>query len=257
MKRINGAMLHGLINSVHLGGIINEAVVSVEDKEARIRAVDPTNMLFVDSTYEIDIPDMEIGLTDLGTVLKLLSNNDVMYELSEKGQKQWMKLKIKNRGTAKLLLTEPEQIPTYTEKEYTGDAFLEKCKYSVELSKGKLNSILYFLETFKPLSVVLHVNDSNNAYIKTAKTEKKQFSVFLGTVDCPSKITIDLYVDHLLAVLKHLKDKDDFEIHLTSSKKPMIIIWDCCVWSLAPIDESTGEGTNKSSSDDYDDDIPF
>lgn len=257
MKKINGAVLHSLINSVYLGGIINEAVLCVDDGVAQMQAIHQTNMLLVSNRLDLKVPDMKIGITEIGLISKLLGTGDeVKYELSGKGDDQWMKLNIKNKGNVKLLLTDSELISTYVDNELAADEMLESYETEgIELNKEMIDKILYFINMFKPTSLLVCVDSKSKLEIKSIPTEIKQFKIPVGKMEDCEDIEIEIYVDHLSAILTQAKEsKEELLLLLKDSDHPVILLQDDCVWALSPIDETTSDSITNQEDDE--DDIP-
>ena len=236
MKTINGAVLHGLVNSVYLNGIINEAVLTFKRGEAFIQAIDPSNSLFVSNVIDIEtVDDMKLGISDLGLLTKILQGNEqVQYELSTKEDKQWMKFKLPQKGSIKLLLTDPEQISTAVENDEAGDNLLKDYKTALGLGKDVLAKLTYFIELLKPVSVLITIK-KGVVYATSNQKSDKQFKVKLGKVEDAEDTSTEIYSEHLLSALKLVEE--EAELDIKDKDNPILLIQENCIWAFSPISE--------------------
>lgn len=240
MQKINGAVLHSLINSVYLDGIIHEAVMCVEDNEATIQAVDPTNCLLVNNSLSIEMPDTTLGITDLRIVMKVLNDNaEVQYEIkSNDDEQQWMHFRVKGKGTTKFLLAAPDQITTRVKDTNACDELLGMYENSADITKQAIDDLFYFINIFKPLFIQVRVEKHGVIKIRTPSDAQNQFQIPFATFepDTYDPFTLEIYAKHFIAILKHIRQfKDPGELILLDAQNPVIVMHENCVWACSPI----------------------
>ena len=137
---IDGSAMGGLLLKAHLGGLLDECVLTVKDGIGSIQALEMTNTvcIFVTAPLGDSIEDMELGLSRLGVLCKFFKDvsGEVSYSINEEGN--WMTLKRGKAGQIKTVLLVPDEVPTKIKQkpgEPIKDKLLEKCKIDFKASQ--------------------------------------------------------------------------------------------------------------------------
>lgn len=238
-NKVSGRGLFSLLKRVHLSGLINECVLSVEEGLAKVQAVDMSNSVFVSSKEKISgIKDMTVGVGNLPTLTSFLSDgSDVELTISEK----YLSLRKPNRGTIRTILLVKEQVPTATQGdgEETVKKVLGFVKSTIPLSKTKVADLVEYISMVGCGSVFFRIK-SGLVLADNGFTSEQQFSLRLGKVDEKSEeLSVEVYSQYLLAVLKNLEwpEKNPPKLGL-GGKVPLLIQQDKeNLWALTPIME--------------------
>lgn len=242
MLKLNTAAFCTLLKKVHLGGIINECVLTIQGGNAVIQAIDMTNCLYVSvSTIvgpeETDIPPL--GLTDIGTIIRLLETIDSEQITASVKENKWMRMRLRGRGMTTFLLTDPEMIPTAVSADNdVSKSLLKGAPYKLKITQEAKDNFLYFMGILKSKSIVVTAV-KNSIQIGSGPNETQQFTSSLGKIksvqSVPDFSTI-IYGEHLVPVLEVLSYEEDAQdvVVYFGTENPMIITQDDNLWALTP-----------------------
>ena len=193
-----------ILNAGHLGGAIEELVLTVEDGVGTVSAVDKTSCVFAFAQGDVgEIKNAVIGLKEVGFFIKAIgaAGSEKIEFLVE--DDRWFKLQMVNAGEIKILLTAPDMIPTaisnYNEP-------IDKMKASVThamgLNKEAVDKFLYFQELVKNTTTTISVKNGLLS-IGSGKYETRTFQVPMGPIAGPD-MTVVVFGEFLKAVLSVL-----------------------------------------------------
>jgi len=235
----DGSKLLRLLRRVHLGGLIEEAVVNLDSYS--IQAVDITSSLFANIAEEGDIDGIgEIGIGNLSLVCKYLETFKGEVALEMDGNR--LIISSSGRGKLKYLTTDPEFIPTAI-KEGDVESLLGQCIISVVLEKSVCADIVTYFGLIKPKSAKFKYDPkSKSIVVESGLASDHQFSFQVGKAKIISEgkapFSVEVYSEHIGAVFNVLDWSDEKEkpCLFMQDKHPIIIQQnENNLWALLPL----------------------
>lgn len=234
-KPFNGKALGELLSKVHLGGLVEDCVLTVHNNIGTIQSIDISNSIFIDCKKDLgDVEDMVLGLSGLTILCKYTGDEgELFFSVKDK------KLVLHKRGHGKLKLTllQPDEVPTAVREKDVKKNILEHSSYLTPLTDKAIKNLLYYLELVHPDSMVFQIKKGSGAVIGTTNAiSEQQFNTRVGkSEELPEEdIECEVYTKHLSAVLKELDANDSATLRL-GDKAPIIIEQNGCLWALTPI----------------------
>jgi len=227
--------LERAIRDVNLGDIIEECVITFEDDEAVIQAMDLTSSLYVETTASAEFEDGQIGIGSLalfGKYLGFLKGSEVDIQQKEN------RLIVKpDTGTiVKYLLAEVDLIPSFNE-EWGNDILtkeLENYGKSMKLQKSSVDSCLKYFGLFTPNSMYFEVDKKGLVTLHGGKETDHIFIVDLGKIKGVDPCVVKVYGKHLTPVLSAIDYSSHPKLYLKEDEA-VIIATDISSWMLQPI----------------------
>lgn len=246
----DGTNLSRLLRRIHLGGLIEEAVVDMDSCSSQ--AVDVTNSLFLKVATESNIENVGIvGIGNLSLVCKYLDTFKGEIDISKDGNR--MIIAGKGRGSLKYLTTDPEFIPT-TVEEGNIESLLEPCVVSVDLEKQSCSDISTYFSLIKAKSATLTFDPKTKMVVMdSGLSSDHQFNFPLGKGAVvsgkviKSKFSVNIYSEHISAIFNVLewpadKSKDPSPVLLMAPEHPVIICQDeDNMWAMLPLAQTVDE----------------
>jgi hypothetical protein len=236
----DGAKLLRLLKRVHLGGIIEEAVVDLDSYS--VQAVDITNSLFVKVSEEGDVDGIgAIGIGNLSLVCKYLDTFKGEVSLSQESNR--LIIASKGRGKLKYLTTDPEFIPTAV-KEGDIETLLEPCVGVVELEKAACVDVSTYFGLIKPKSAKFSFNAKTKEVVLDSGLESDhQFTLPIGKgkvvegAKVSSSFSIEVYSAQIDAIFSVLDWPGKHKPSLFMAPEHPIVIQqdENNMWALLPL----------------------
>jgi hypothetical protein len=225
-----------LLNHTHLGGIINECVLTIKNGIGIIQSIDNSNCLFLSCSEELEnMSDMELGISDLSILAKFFNDyTDESIGFQVTRDKKQLIFKPKRGGLLKLLLLDIELVPTHIKEPDAKDEMLSNHSFSLDFNKDIAEDYLYYSNLLKNESSLIEVV-GGKVSLSSGKNEINQFNLPLGKIDSDDFCT-EIYKEHLVAIVQNLKwDEENKPEILFGNETPVIIRQDeNNIWALTP-----------------------
>ena len=229
-----------MLENVHLNGIIEECVVTIQDDIASVMAMELTSSIYTQCSTEFEHEDDTIGLGDLALFIKYLRTCTAT-EVKMTHKDNTLTVKPKNGAMLKYLLSEPDLVVTYESEWEDEDDKIKmiKTEYekSLRLDEGKVTEFLNLMRVFSPNSVFINIDKKGSVVIHGGNETEHQFDVTLGKLKIdPCKIKV--YGDHISAVFSAL-DFDHKPVMCIADEQPVFIESGEASWLLSPLSDET------------------
>lgn len=229
--------MHTLLQRVHLGGLITSAVLEVSDSECFVECIDDKQGLIVSLSADVELSDGDYGVDNIPKMLDIYSLGDV--EASFKPTQAIFKIPIKgSKGTSKIPLVEPEEIPTKCDigddDDSISDHFEEAYEDAVEFTMdGELwESIRLALKVLANGYVVFSVN-KNKVKLVHPKAQVNPYSLPLADTDSDESFRVCVNLEYLPAIAKtidweidklHFRLADEAPVHIAQGSSDWYLI---------------------------------
>jgi len=223
------------IMDVYLGGIIDECVVTVEDGKAKIKAMDLTTTLFVDTVTEFDQDDCVIGVGNMDLLSKIIAITDAITGFSE----SHIEFKPEKSSKVRFLLFEPDLVPSFN-TEWTDDIVDQELASNnycepFKLKASKLEQFKVWNDIFKIPSIGITVKNGALSF-HCGREASHQFAVKLGNVSGLDSLSIKVLGKFILPVLNALDFELDPVLYL-SEEGPVVIRTKTSTWMIQPLEQ--------------------
>lgn len=224
------------LNDVYLGGIIGECVIEVEGGTSVVRAMDMTNSVFVESKAQVDMPDCQIGIADIGLFTKYLSSlgaADVQFSIDDD---YVLKIRPKGGSTVKYVLSEPEHVPSFDESWDSSTIKDELALYSVSmpLTEQPVQEFLNLMGMFSPNSVSFHVTKSGRVSLHGGMETEHNFNTSIGTMKNCGPFDIQVYGKNIKQVLSRVDYGANPQL-MMDPEEAVVVHSDCTTWIIQPV----------------------
>ena len=225
------------LESVYLGGIIEDCVITVKDNTAHIKAMDMTSSVYAQVSSPFEYKDDVIGLGNLSLLIKYLKSY-TSSKMSFLRNDNVLTVKPENGGTLKYLLSQVDLVPTYnSEWEDSDDPIKaavasQTCK--LELKEESVKEFLKLMGLFKPNGVTITVSKRGRVSIQGGNTTEHQFTVIIGDADPQEEpISVKLYGNNINAVFSVLSFAKPVYMYMVGGE--VLIQADGFAWVLRPL----------------------
>lgn len=236
------------LESVHLGGIVEDCVVRIVDSVAHIKAMDMTSSVYVQTSCPFENKDDIIGLGNLALIIKYLkSYSSAKMEFSRVDNT--LTIKPDNGATLRYLLSQVDLVPTYDSSwDESGmdpiAEIIEKFDVSVVLNEGVVKEFLKLMSLFKPNGVLVNVSRRGRVSLHAGNETDHQFTQVLGdsSKQVENPFSIKLYGANLSAVLSALNYAEPVTLYIVGNE--VSIVMENSAWVLSPLSnesETTSE----------------
>ena len=236
-----------LLKEVYLGGVINEAIITLEKGKASIEAVDITASIVYISSASVSTKKLngELGLGNIELFIKFLSTmKDPKLSIALTENRMIVSRKDKRRKL-EYLLSQPALIPTRLrmnddDDNDPRDAFESMAETKAELDESFVKDFSSYIATLKTKIVTIDV-DADNATFTLGPKSEHQFKLSLPITEDPTDDDFTLkvngdYLSKILSVLEFNEDDDPITIGF-SDGKPIIIEAAPSLWAVSPSEE--------------------
>jgi len=236
--KLDGKALANLLAKVYLGGLVNECLLEIEKGTAIVCALDDARAVYIYAEDEIEADDLKIGLSNLGTILKLFSRGgQIEYTI----QDRYLNLLLPNKEKVKLLTIEPDQVHSVPRTKINIDKMIANSDVASFTCTG---SVLEKLCEYRGLLVVKTISlwtRGGYAHMGSSSTRERQFTVpRIAELDggWEGDNIGEFYGDHLELVLKAaLAAKDEVKVYLGASGVPLVVTQGKSWWMLVSFGE--------------------
>ena len=239
-----------LLKDVYLGGTIEDCVIDLKGKTARIEAIDLSNTLIVISKIDIfksKVNEMSLGIGNIDVLIKFLktiSDTKINAVLNPDDYKMILKRSDARRKLT-YILTEPELIPSRNERdnpeEDIKNKYIDIQDYSIKLNSLFINDLLKYISLSKSLDlnisfkdekiVFLCGNENNNQFELTLDGKIKKLSS--GVDD----INLNINSELIASILNNIDyDEDNPPVLYIGDSQPIAIEEDNTLWAISPIE---------------------
>ena len=247
-----------LLRHCHLGGVLEEFVLNVEDGKGTVEAVDMTNSLIVISRQRVmgKGTDATLGLGNIDLLIRFLSSMEEEKALAMKITANKLSI-TRGKGTRQLkyLLTQADLIGTRLvldedEEENPYDKFDSMMQYAVTLGEDFIKDFLSYIGILATKDVVLKYDGGMRFQVTfvCGGAEDHQAELVLqseveGGEDEDEEFELQLNGEHLARIFNVIEyDEAEPPILKFAEDKPMMINIDNTTWALMPITkEEEGE----------------
>lgn len=241
------AML-SLLRQVHLGGIINEAVVEVKKGKATIEAVDITASVVFISTASVGPKKLssEIGLGNIELFAKFLGTaKDPKLNIAFSGNRMVVSRQDKRRRL-EYLLSQPALIPTRLNMDNDDDDALERFVNAVEcratFDEDFVKDFCSYINTLKTKIVTIEVADSDVTF-KLGPRSEHQFALKLElTEEADNEIKLMVNGEYLAKILSAVEFGDDDDTEPATigfgDDAPVTIETENALWAVSPSEDT-------------------
>lgn len=239
-----------MLRQCHLGGALEECILSIEDGEGTIRAIDITNTITIFIKADIGRGiDTELGLGNLDLIIKFLAsmeNKKVLISIDS--NKQHLEIKRKDsQRKLRYLLTVPDMIVTKMEskKKNPFKVLEDKLEYEVELGEKTIRDFLSYSGMLKEKGTVLklkEVDKKKRLSIIYGDATEHQFEIVLDTdFEDSEDDEFDIHVngEFIAKIFNVIDYKEDNPPTLlfANSDMPILIKNQDAMWFVTPITE--------------------
>jgi hypothetical protein len=237
-----------MLKSTNLGGIIEECVGIFEGEKLHIHAIDMSAVVFVYCSGEVpfQMDDGLIGFGDMESMIKFFDAMKGHGEDSFDGKVDpdnlRMNFNVKDHGSFKVLLKDPEYIPTkrmnsVEEILKAKDNFESKSKLKVTLTKEVRQDLLMYISLTKSSGVVFS-SKSGIIRVSEGSSNGHQFNLPVGK-GSGGKETFKVRVmsDVLSSVINAVDLCDEDPVCSIGSGSPIIISSGSYFWAISPAGE--------------------
>ena len=240
--QMNPITFGNFLRRIHLGGNLEECVIKITNGIAEVAAVDISNSLYLHCQEDIPIiGNHEVGITDLGIMCKLFSNED--RKISMGFEKNKLIVSYQKHGTIRLALADPDTIPTTVVTEdgvrmyKTYQKIIKDVVNEVKITKEVVNDYKHISTLLKTKGVVIKVNNGK-VFLTSAPLEANTFKITVGNTEFKGSLSKELYSKYFTSIMDIL----DFEnpdvvpkILFSEKTEPIVICQDKYnLWSLLP-----------------------
>lgn len=222
-----------LFSRVCLEGVIEQCVAVSEGGKTAVLAVDMSNSVFVSALADLGIPDSVLGIGNLSSVVRILSQGGEFLITTTEGA---LILKKKGYGSVRFTLMKPEEIPTSVSDDTAGSQILSKCKTCFILEREDSEKIQFFASVL-PSSVIQVTGSKGRISFASPTTELNRFSTGAGSFE-GKDFANRVFGSFLLKALKEAfssAEVKQVEIR-TGDKLPLIVCLDSeNFWAITPI----------------------
>lgn len=234
----NVAGLNSLLKKVHLGGVIEECLLTIKKGIGTIEAIDPTNCVFVSVTEKIcdKSENSDLGIIEMATMIKLLDSIQED-EVGFKVASEQIVFNIKGRGKAKFTLAQPKLISTAV-----GDVDISGIKkgspHEIEITKKHVDDFSYFMGLFSSGTTIIE-SKKNKVTIGSGEQDEKSFEISFGKGKGIPDFQVSVYGELLKSVLNELDWDEEAEIPTLNMGEgsPVFIQQGDVSWALTPEEE--------------------
>ena len=226
------------LQDVHLGGLLDDCVIIIEDDKAYITAMELSSSLFIQASAEFEFGDDKIGISTLALFTKYLSTlngEDVKFKRKD----NVLTVKPKGGTQVKYVLADYDLIPTYDEEwEESGNVIEAEIAEFGENSKIKLtqqavSEFLKHMNMFSPNSVYINITGKGKVTMHGGgNANENQFDVNLGTIKGADECSIRIYGKHLTAVLNAVDFKNKPFLYVEDGQESIIVDTETTSWLL-------------------------
>lgn len=247
-----------LLRHCHLGGVLEEFVLNVENGKGTVEAVDMTNSLIVISRQRVmgKGTDATLGLGNIDLLIRFLSSMEEEKALAMKITANKLSI-TRGKGMRRLdyLLTQADLVGTRLildddEDENPYDKFNDMMQYEVKLREDFIKDFLSYIGILATKDVVLKYDGGMRFQVTfiCGGAEDHQAKLVLqneaeGGDDEEEEFELQLNGEHFARILSVIEydDKKPPTLKFAEGKPMMIIVKDTS-WALMPITkEEEGE----------------
>ena len=229
--------LSNFLKSVWLNGTINECILKVKDGNCTINAIDATNSIFIKATAKIELSNIEIGILDLGSIIRVLDSckdrSYLLYKIDDKT----INFKIKKKGDVQFTLGKINVISSAVKDDLKkiNDIVESKTLLIFKLSQGVVDNFKYFMKLFNSEVVTIEIFQGK-IKIKGGFQEIKAFSFDVDSGNINKDIAILVNAKLLLSIFDLLPIEEDKTCAMGFEKdSPLIIKSRNATWLLSSI----------------------
>lgn len=235
--------LNNLLKFIWLNGTINECVLKTENGDCSINAIDITNSIFIKATAKIELPDNEIGILDLGSIIHVLDSCKNQSYLSYKIDDKTINFKIKKRGDVQFALGKISTISTAVKDDLKkiNDIVKSKTLLTFKLSQDVIDNFKYFTGAFNSEIVTIEFFQGE-IKIKGSFEKIRSFSFIVNDENINKNnnnnddITISVNAKFLTSIFTLLFIQKDKTCTVNFEKdSPLIIKSSNATWLLSPL----------------------
>lgn len=248
-KYIKTNAMLSLMNQVHLGGIINEAVVLIKKGKASIEAVDITASVVFISTASVGPKKLshEIGLGNIALFKRFLeTSKDPKLNIDFTENRMVVSRKDKRRKL-EYLLSQPQLIATRLNMDEDDDdgaqeKFLGMVEVRAELDEPFVKDFCSYVNTLNTKIVTIEV-DSEDVIFTLGPKSEHQFKLSLPLTDeTDDDFTLKVNGEYLAKILSAIEfDSDEDADPITigfGDDRPIVIESDEAMWAISPSEDT-------------------
>ncbi len=237
--------LSKLLRRAYLGGIIEEAVVNMDDYS--IQAVDVTNSLFLKVSENAKEENIgKVGIGNLSLVCKYLDT--FKGDVALKKANNRLVITAKGRGELKYLLVDPDFIPTVVNEDNT-EALITPCVVKVNLSKEACSDFSTYFNLLKPKAAkIIYNEETKSVSVESGLESDHQFNLQVGPAQilgeaAVSSFSVSVFSQHLDQILGTLEWSEiEHPWILMAPEHPLLVLLNNDnIWALLPLAENIEE----------------
>lgn len=245
-----------MLRQIHLGGLLEECMLTIKKGRAKIEAVDITNSLIVICNQSIASKDItvDLGLGNLELLIKFLSavDDDKLFFKYKDGSSKFELTRKDKRRKLNYLLTQTELIATQLQvdedekrDEDPYDKMKNMMEYTVELSPSFMKDFLTYIGLLKTKDVSLEFNGDEELVFVCGGTNDHKFELVLnssvdGEEDDPFSIKIN--GEHIARIFNAVNFDEDNPPTLSFAEDKLVLIEDGnTAWALVPLTDISEE----------------
>jgi len=232
------------LESVFLGGIIGECVVTIKNNNAHIKAMDMTSSVYAQTDAPFEHADDTIGFGDVSLLVKYLKSY-ASANMDFVRNDNVMTIKPENGGVLKYLLSQVDLVPTYNgEWEESGvdpiAMAVEAASCKAVIKEESVKEFLKLMSLFKPNGVTVTLSKRGKVTLHGGNTTQHQFNVVIGeSAEAVEPAQIKLYGNNITAVLTAVDFTDPVNMYFVNGE--IAIVTENAAWVLRPLSSEAGE----------------
>lgn len=258
LKVVKTASFLTMLRQIHLGGLLEECVLTIDNGKAKVEAVDITNSLIVISNKAIMSKNVnaQLGLGNLDILIKFLStadNDNLHFKYDVDSNTSGFELKKPN-GRRKLnyLLTQPDLIATQLQsdekkKKDPYKKMVAMMDYKIVLTSSFIKDFLSYINLLKTKDVSLEFDGDEQVTFICGGTNDHKFELVLSTKvesdgDESDDFNIKINGEFLAKIFMTIDFDDDDPPYLSFAEDKLVMIENNnAAWALVPLTDLDSE----------------
>lgn len=233
MSKLDGKVISNILKRVHLNGLVDECLLRIKDNLASVQVIDVTNTIAIHSQAEIESDDLTLGLSNLKIVHKFLASTDKPVTYKIKGEK--LSLIKSGKDKLNLLMLDEDSVPTMPNKPFNKKEAVKEALTTFKVTSRFREKLIEYQNLLSLESVTISAKE-NKISLSSTSIREKGFSTS-KVAKCESvdeDCSTEIYVSHLIEILKVLDGEEKVIVHLGNDKTLVVECGDD-FWALMPI----------------------
>jgi len=232
----SGFDLYDFFSKIHLGGKIDECVITRTKKGSKVMAMELEGTVMVHALTPLDFGMDKIGIGSLPLLTKYLKAN-IESEISITCTPNRLNMKAGEGGKFGYLLSDPDLIPTYDpswEETVNKKEILAKYEHPVHLTRARIAEFSKFMGMFASTVITISVA-KGVVYFSSGSEVQHTFNVKMGNYGGEEFEPVEIYGTTLMAIIRVLNIEEDAPELLLADNEDVCLKAGNALWTLHKI----------------------